>query len=136
MLPIILGVHGAEPMPTRNDEVPDKRKLDPRFTRGYVHIPHLRDKLPWLYSVHPTVDSQRKLARALRVAPAQLSTWLNGVRYSDARSIAAVNPDSIPIKHFQSFIDIWGLPTEILEVDDLAEFPTAIPPFQPRPRPS
>ena len=117
-------------MPTQNDEAPGKRKLDPRFTRGYVHIPHLRDKLPWLYSVHPTVDSQRKLARALRVAPAQLSTWLNGVRYSDARSIASVNPDSIPIKHFQSFIDIWGLPTEILEVDDLAEFRSAIQHFE------
>src|SRR5258708_4389370 len=66
---------GAEPMPTGNDEELGKRELDPKYTRGYVHIPHLRDKLPWLYSLHPTVDAQYKLARTLRVAPAQLSTW-------------------------------------------------------------
>ncbi len=52
------------------------------------------------------------------------------MRHSDARTIAAVNPDSIPIKHFQSFVDIWGLPTEILEVTDLAEFRSAIQHFE------
>jgi hypothetical protein len=117
-------------MATRNDDTTGKRELDPKFTRGYVHIPHLRDKLPWLYSLHPTVDTQYKLARALRVAPAQLSTWLNGVRHSDARTTGTVNPDSIPIKHFQAFVDIWGLPAEILEVDDLAEFRSAIQHFE------
>jgi hypothetical protein len=117
-------------MPTGNDEELGKRELDPKYTRGYVHIPHLRDKLPWLYSLHPTVDTQYKLARTLRVAPAQLSTWLNGVRYSDVRTTGAVNPDSIPIKHFQSFVDIWGVPTEILEVADLAEFRGAIQHFE------
>jgi hypothetical protein len=117
-------------MHTENDEERGLRELDPKFTRGYVHIPHLRDKLPWLYSLHPTVDTQYKLARALRVAPAQLSTWLNGVRYNDARTTGAVNPDSIPIKHFQSFVDIWGLPAEILEVDDLAQFRSAIQHFE------
>jgi transcriptional regulator with XRE-family HTH domain len=117
-------------MPNKNDDRPGRRELDPTFTRGYVHIPHLRDKLPWLYSLHPTVDTQNRLARALRVSPSQLSTWLNGVRHSDARTIAAVNPDSIPIKHFQSFVDIWGLPTEILEVTDLAEFRSAIQHFE------
>jgi hypothetical protein len=115
---------------TENDEELAKRQLDPKYTRGYVHISHLRDKLPWLYSLHPTVDSQKKLSRALRVSPAQLSTWLNGVRYSDARTTAAVNPDSIPIKHFQSFVDIWGMPAEILEVTDLAEFRSAIQHFE------
>jgi hypothetical protein len=117
-------------MHSKNDEGAPRRELDPKFTRGYVHIPHLRDKLPWLYSLHPTVDTQYKLARALRVAPAQLSTWLNGVRHTDARSTGAVNPDSIPIKHFQGFVDIWGLPAEILEVDDLAEFRSAIQHFE------
>jgi transcriptional regulator with XRE-family HTH domain len=121
---------GAEAMHGENDEELGKRELDPKYTRGYAHIPHLRDKLPWLYSLHPTVDSQKKLARALRVSPAQLSTWLNGVRYSDARTSAAVNPDSIPIKHFQSFVDIWGVPAEILEVTDLAEFRSAIQHFE------
>jgi hypothetical protein len=117
-------------MATKNDDATGKRELDPKFTRGYVHIPHLRDKLPWLYSLHPTVGTQYKLARALRVAPAQLSTWLNGVRHSDARTTGTVNPDSIPIKHFQAFVDIWGLPAEILEVDDLAEFRSAIQHFE------
>ena len=113
-----------------NEAEPGKRELDPAYTRGYVHIPHLRDKLPWLFSLHPSVDSQKKLARALRISPAQLSTWLNGTRYSDARTIAPLNPDSIPVKHFRSFIDIWGLPAEILEIEDLAEFRSAIEHFE------
>ena len=114
-----------------NDEEPVvRRELDPRFTRGYVHIPHLRDKLHWLYSLHPTVNAQYKLAGALRVSTAQLSTWLNGVKHSDTRSFGAVNPDSIPIKHFQSFLDIWGIPSELLEMTDLAEFKSAIGHFE------
>jgi hypothetical protein len=117
-------------MQTKSDQASGKRELDPKFTRGYVHIPHLRDKLHWLYSLHPTVDTQYNLARALRVAPAQLSTWLNGVRHTDARSTGTVNPDSIPIKHFQSFIDIWGLPAEILELEDVAQFRSAIQHFE------
>jgi hypothetical protein len=113
-----------------NDAELGKRELDPAYTRGYVHIPRLRDKLPWLYALHPSVDSQKKLAMALRISPAQLSTWLNGTRYTDARTIAPLNPDSIPIKHFRSFIDIWGLPAEILEIDDVAEFRSAIEHFE------
>jgi len=117
-------------MHTGSDEEPGKRELDPKFTRGYVHIPYLRDKLPWLYSLHPTVNTQYKLASALRVSTAQLSTWLNGVRHSDAKSFGAVNPDSIPIKHFQSFVDIWGIPSELLEITDPAEFRSAIQQFE------
>jgi transcriptional regulator with XRE-family HTH domain len=113
-----------------NDEDLDRRELDPTYTRGYVHIAHLRDKLPWLYSLHPSVESQKNLARALRVSQAQLSNWLNGTRYSDSRTIASVNPDSIPIKHYRSFLDIWGLPAEILEMEDLVEFRSTIEHFE------
>src|SRR5215471_2543854 len=110
-----------------NDEEPVvRRELDPTFTRGYVHIPHLRDKLPWLYSLHPTVNAQYKLAAALRVSTAQLSTWLNGVKVSDPKSFGAVNPDSMPIKHFQSFLDVWGIPPEYLEMTDIAAFEKAV----------
>jgi hypothetical protein len=112
-----------------NDDTGGRRELEPTFTRGYVHIPDLRDKLPWLYSLHPRVNTQYKLARELRVAPAQLSTWLNGVRHTDPKSIATVNPDSIPIKHYQSFVDIWGVPAEILEVENLDLFRTSLQTF-------
>lgn len=121
---------GPAMMDNENDGELGRRELDPTFTRGYVHVAHLRDKLPWLYSLHPSVDSQKKLARALLVSQAQLSNWLNGTRYNDARTIAVVNPDSLPIKHYRSFLDIWGLPTEILEMQDLTEFCSAIKHFE------
>jgi hypothetical protein len=117
-------------MHTGSDEEQGKRELDPKFTRGYVHIPYLREKLPWLYRLHPAVNTQYKLAGALRVSTAQLSTWLNGVKLSDTKSFGAVNPDSIPIKHFQNFLDIWGIPSELLEMTDLAEFKSAIKHFE------
>ena len=113
-----------------NSEDFAKRELDPTFTRSYVHIAHLRDKLPWLYGLHPSVNSQKKLARALRISQGQLSNWLNGTRYNDSISNAAVNPDSIPIKHYRSFLDIWGLPAEILEMEDLMAFRSAIEHFE------
>jgi hypothetical protein len=96
-------------MHTGNDE-------EPRQRRGYVHIPHLRQKLAWLYSLHPTVNSQYKLAAALGIPKAQQSTW--------------VNPDSIPIKYFQNFLDIWGIPLELLVIDDLDAFVRAIHDFE------
>jgi hypothetical protein len=123
-------VRGLTMIDGENEERLAKRELDPTYTRAYAHIPHLRDKLPWLYGQHPSVDSQKKLAHALRISQAQLSNWLNGTRYSDSVTIAAVNPDSIPIKYYRSFLDIWGLPAEILEMEDLTAFRSAIEHFE------
>jgi hypothetical protein len=116
--------------PGNDEERVVRRELDPTFTRGYVHIPDLRAKLKWLYTLHPTVNTQYKLAGALRVSTAQLSTWLNGVRHTDARTTAAVNPDSIPIKHFQNFLDIWAIPSELLEITDTNEFKHKVQQFE------
>jgi hypothetical protein len=112
------------------NETGGKRLLEPAYTAGYVHIPHLRKKLKWLYGYHPFIDTQYKLAQALRVAPATLSTWLNGIQYDDASTVAPVNPDSIPIKHFRNFVDIWGLPRAVLEIEDLSEFKNALATFE------
>jgi hypothetical protein len=107
-----------------------KRLLEPAYTPGYVHISHLRKKLKWLYGYHPFVNAQYKLAQALHVAPATLSTWLNGMQYDDPRTVAPVNPDSIPVKHFRSFVDIWGLPQAVLEIEDLTEFKNVLATFE------
>ena len=104
----------------------EKRRLEPVHTPGYVHIPQLRKKLKWLYAHHPFVTAQYKLAQALGVAPATLSTWLNGTQYDDAHVVAPVNPDSIPIKHFGAFVDLWGVPAAILEIEDIAAFKDAL----------
>jgi hypothetical protein len=117
---------------SRNDHSDDrsKRTLEPIHTRGYKHIPHLRDKLPWLFGLHPFIKRNYELARELHVSPATLSTWLNGVRFSDARTIAPANPDSIPIEHFRSFVDLWGLPADVLDLEDLDEFRRTIEHFE------
>jgi hypothetical protein len=107
-----------------------KRLLEPIQTPGYVHIPHLRKKLKWLYGHHPFVNAQRKLAQAMRVAPSTLSTWLNGTKYNDPRTVAPLNPDSIPTKRFRSFVAIWGLPQAVLEIEDLTEFKNALATFE------
>jgi hypothetical protein len=109
----------------RND-ASGKRLLQPAYTAGYVHIPHLRKKLKWLYGSHPFIDTQYKLAQALGIAPATLATWLNGTQFDDGRTVAPLNPDSIPVKRFRKFVDIWGLPQAVLESEDLTEFKTAL----------
>jgi hypothetical protein len=76
------------------------------------------------------VNTQYKLAAALRVSAAQLSTWLNGVRHTDPISSGTVNPDSMPIKHFQSFLDVWGIPPEYLEMTDIESFEKAVKAFE------
>lgn len=103
-----------------------RRELDPVHTKNHIHLPHLREKLEWLYGSHPFVNTQYQLASELHVSPATLSTWLNGTRYTDSRTVATVNPDSIPIKHYRSFLDIWGLPAHVLELDDIVEFKRAL----------
>jgi hypothetical protein len=102
---------------------PGKRPLDPVFTRNYKHIPHLREKLPWLCSLHPFIRRNYEVARELHVVPATFSKWLNGDEFG-------VNPDTIPIEHFRDFLDLWGLPAEILDIEDMAEFRSAIEHFE------
>jgi hypothetical protein len=106
------------------------KELKPTFTRGWKHIPQLRDKLPWLYGHHPFVKTQYQLAAELRVSPATLATWLNGQKFTDPKTVARANPDSIPIKHYQSFLAVWGLPAAVLEMDDTQEFQTALATFE------
>ncbi len=104
----------------------DRRTLAPTFTKGYSHIPHLREKLRWLYGYHPIVKTQYQLAKELGVSPGTLSTWLTGVSYRDAVSVAPQNPDCIPTKHYRAFMEVWGLPAEVLELADMAEFKSAL----------
>lgn len=99
------------------------RKLDPIYTKDYKHIPLLREKLPWLYSLHPFIKRDYETARELHVAPATFSKWKNGDELG-------VNPDTIPIEHYRNFLDLWGLPAEILDTEDMAEFRSAIEHFE------
>jgi hypothetical protein len=107
-----------------------RRVLPPRFTKGYTHVPQLREKLPWLYGTHPIVKTQYLLARELKVSPGTLSTWLSGVTYKDGLSVAPQNPDCIPTRHYRAFMAIWGLPDAILEMADLAAFKSALASFE------
>jgi transcriptional regulator with XRE-family HTH domain len=103
-----------------------RRELEPTHTKGYVHVPLLREKLGWLYGWHPLVKTQYLLAREMGVSPATLSSWLNGRRYSDTRNVAVVDPDSIPKKYFQQFLDVWPLTEDTMQAADLAQFKSAL----------
>ena len=107
-----------------------RRTLQPKFTKGHSHIPQLREKLQWLYGHHPIVKTQYQLAKELGVSPGTLSTWLSGVSYKDGATVAPLNPDCIPTKHYRAFMEIWGLPPAILEMADLAEFKDALATFE------
>jgi transcriptional regulator with XRE-family HTH domain len=103
-----------------------KRELEPTYTTGYLYVPQLREKLAWLYGWHPLVKTQYLLAREMGISPATLSSWLNGKRYTDTRTVAVVNSDSIPKKHFQRFLDVWGLPEDTMQIADLVQFKSAL----------
>jgi hypothetical protein len=107
-----------------------RRELDPIFTQRYVHVPNLREKLDWFFSHHPFIKTHRRLAQELHISPAALSTWLNGTRYTDTKTIAVANPDSIPTRHYRTFLDVLGLPAAILEIEDLGEFRNALATFE------
>jgi hypothetical protein len=107
-----------------------KKTLQPKFTKGYSHIPQLREKLRWLYGYHPIVKTQYQLAKELNISAGTLSTWLTGVSYKDAVTVAPQNPDCIPTKHYRAFIDIWGLPAAILEMEDINEFKNSLATFE------
>jgi hypothetical protein len=107
-----------------------RRDPEPTYTEGWVHIPSLRKKLKWLYASHPFVNTQTDLAHELHVGGGTLSTWLNGLRpRTDDGSVAVVNPDSIPTKNFRDFVAIWGIPAEVLQIEDVDEFRNAVDTF-------
>lgn len=98
------------------------KSTETRFTPGFMHIPHLREKLRWLYARHPTVKTQSKLSSALDISASTLSDWLTGTRRKDGMTVPGFNPDSIPTKYYRSFIELWGVPEEILLIEDIAAF--------------
>ena len=114
-----------------NKDVTRGRKvLTPVFTSDYVHIPHLRKKLKWLYGRNPVVDTQYKLAEAMDVSPATMTKWLQGTEFEDERTVAPLNPESIPVKKFRQFVEIWGLPETTLLLEDLTEFTDTLAKFE------
>ncbi len=111
-----------------------KREIKPIFTRGYKHIPHLKEKLLWLYGFLPGIQTQRDHAAVMGVSPAAFSTWINGSVFKDgAGNTARANPESVPAKYYGKFVKSCGLPAEILELEDPAEFKTALDHFKSRP---
>jgi hypothetical protein len=95
---------------------------DVTFTPDFMHIPNLRKKLKWLYSRHPSIKKQGDCARALEVPASSLSDWLNGIRRFAGDFTSGINPDSIPVKKYRSFIELWGVPEEILHIEDVIAF--------------
>jgi hypothetical protein len=107
-----------------------KRGIKPIFTKGYKHVPHLKEKLLWLYGFLQGVECQRDHAAAIGVSPAAFSTWINGSLFKDtAGNSARANPESIPAKYYGKFVRSCGLPAEVLELPNLDEFKTALEHF-------
>jgi hypothetical protein len=107
-----------------------KRGIKPIFTKGYKHVPHLKEKLLWLYGFLQGIECQRDHAAALGISPAAFSTWINGSLFKDgAGNAARANPESVPAKYYNKFVRSCGLPAEVLELPDLAEFKVALEHF-------
>lgn len=108
-----------------------KRGIKPTFTKGYKHVPHLKEKLLWLYGFLQEIECQRDHAAAIGISPAAFSTWVNGSLFKDgAGNTARANPESIPAKYYGKFVRSCGLPAEVIELPDLAEFKTALEHFE------
>jgi hypothetical protein len=107
-----------------------KRGIKPIYTRGYKHVPHLKEKLLWLYGFLQGIESQRDHAAAIGVSPAAFSTWINGSLFKDdAGNTARANPESIPAKYYGKFVRSCGLPAEVLELPDVPAFKSALEHF-------
>jgi len=117
----------------QQDNVPaasPKRGIKPIFTKGYKHVPHLKEKLLWLYGFLQGIECQRDHAAAIGVSPAAFSTWINGSLFKDDSGNAArANPESIPAKYYSKFVRSCGLPAEVLELPEVAEFKAALEHF-------
>jgi hypothetical protein len=107
-----------------------KRGIKPIFTKGYKHVPHLKEKLLWLYGYLQGIECQRDHAAAIGISPAAFSTWINGSLFKDgAGNTARANPESIPAKYYGKFIRSCALPAEVVELSDLDEFKAALEHF-------
>lgn len=107
-----------------------RRGIKPIFTKGYKHVPNLKEKLLWLYGFLQGIECQRDHAAAIGVSPAAFSTWINGSLFKDSAGNAArANPESIPAKYYGKFVRSCGLPAEVIELPDLDEFKTALEHF-------
>ena len=110
--------------------VSPRRGIKPIFTKGYKHVPHLKEKLLWLYGFLQGIACQRDHAAAIGVSPAAFSTWINGSLFKDdAGNAARANPESIPARYYAKFVRSCGLPAEVLELPDMVEFKTALEHF-------
>jgi hypothetical protein len=108
-----------------------KREIKPTFAKGYKHIPHLKEKLLWLYGFLHGIQSQRDHAATIGISPAAFSTWINGSLFKDgAGNTARANPECVPAKYYGKFVKSCGLPAEILELADFAEFKAALEHFE------
>src|SRR5262245_27626043 len=91
-----------------------KRLLQPLYTDDYVHVPHLEWKLKRLYGVHPTIKTQALLAEAMNVKSSTITGWKAGRQFADAANVAISNPESVPVKRFPEFVQIWSLPESVI----------------------
>src|SRR5580692_5254752 len=108
-----------------------RRGIKPIFTKGYKHVPNLKEKLLWLYGFLQGIECQRDHAAAIGVSPAAFSTWINGSLFRDSAGNAArANPESIPAKYYGKFVKSCTLPAEVLELENLAEFKAALDNFE------
>ena len=101
----------------------ERRQSQTKRTNEPARIPHLGEKLEWLYRYHPVVKSHDEFARRLGVSPAFVS---NGTRCADDCIVTLVDADRIPAKYLERFLDIWALPASVLELADLNKFKRAL----------
>jgi hypothetical protein len=107
--------------------VKNGKKPAPFITPRHVRVPHLDKKIELLYQYHPFIRKQYELAKEVNVAPATLSNWIRGIPCPDG---IRVNPDTIPAKHFSTVVKVFGLPSAVLEMEDLADFKNAVATFE------
>ena len=104
----------------------ERRQSQTKHTNEPASIPHLGEKLEWLYRYHPVVKNHDEFARRLGVSPAFVSNWLSGTRCADDCIVTLVDADRIPAKYLERFLDIWALPASVLELADLNKFKHAL----------
>jgi hypothetical protein len=104
----------------------ERRQSQTKRTKEPARIPHLREKLEWLYRYHPVVKSHDELARRLGVSRAFISSWLNGTRCADDCVVTLVDPDRVPANYLERFLNIWAVPESVLELADLTQFKRAL----------
>jgi hypothetical protein len=99
-------------------------------TSRYVHIPNLKEKLELLYGSHPSIRTLTELAGELGVSKGTLSTWVTGKKKKAGQPIDPVNPNSIRATHYRHFVKIFGLPEDVIQLEDFAEFRNRLATFE------